>query len=81
MTGNNPKVSGPMGRAVVWRSIDGAPVACIEKNAVLARNLEELVAMASDALDDAVLMGVDPEQVRQVFAETMTSLSPSFPKN
>lgn len=81
MTENKPEMSGPTGQAVVWKSADGNPVACIEKNATLARNLEELVAIASDALDDAVLMGVDPEQVRQVFAQTMTLLSPRFPKN
>lgn len=81
MTGKNLKPPVRTAQAVVWRSADGDPVSCVEKNATLRRNFEELVEMASDALDDAVLMGVDPKQVCQLFAEAMISLSPRFPKN
>jgi hypothetical protein len=49
-----------------WRTPEGEPVSCIEKIKVLNENLEEIHAMAQDALEDAVLMGCDEAQFRQV---------------
>lgn len=49
-----------------WRTPEGEPVSCIEKIKVLNENLEEIRAMAQEALEDAVLMGCDEAQVRQV---------------
>lgn len=50
----------------VWRQPDGQPVSCIEKLKVLEENLDELREMAQDALEDAILMGCDEAQVREV---------------
>ena len=50
-----------------------------KKIEVLASNLKELEQIAVDALDDAILMGVDPEQVREVFSEAMKQLTTKFP--
>lgn len=52
----------------VWRQPDGAPVSCVEKLKVLNENLEELRQVCQDALEDAVLMGCDEKQVRDVLA-------------
>ena len=49
-----------------WLSPEGEPVSCIEKIKVLNENLEEIQAMAQEALEDAVLMGCDEAQFRQV---------------
>ena len=49
-----------------WRTPEGEPVSCIEKIKVLNENLDEIQAMAQDALEDAVLMGCDEAQFRQV---------------
>jgi hypothetical protein len=49
-----------------WLSPAGEPVSCIEKIKVLNENLEEIRALAQDALEDAVLMGCDEAQFRQV---------------
>jgi hypothetical protein len=49
-----------------WLTPEGEPVACIEKIKVLNENLEELQALAQDALEDAVLMGCDEAQFRSV---------------
>ncbi len=49
-------------------------IACTEKNKVMRENLEELRQMAQDALEDAVLMGCDERQVREVFAALLASL-------
>ena len=50
----------------VWLTPAGDPVSCLEKIKVLNANLEEIRALAQDALEDAVLMGCDEAQFRQV---------------
>jgi uncharacterized protein (UPF0335 family) len=55
----------------VWRTPEGEPVSCLEKIKVLEENLEELRQMAQDALEDAVLMGCDERQVRDVLREVV----------
>ena len=49
-----------------WLQPDGQPVSCREKIKVLNENLDEIREMAQDALEDAVLMGCDETQVREV---------------
>ena len=52
----------------VWRTPEGEPVSCVEKIKVLNENLAELRELAQEALEDAVLMGCDEQQVREVLA-------------
>lgn len=52
----------------VWRTPEGEPVSCVEKIKVLNENLAELKELAQEALEDAVLMGCDEQQVRKVLA-------------
>jgi uncharacterized protein (UPF0335 family) len=52
----------------VWRTPEGEPVSCIEKIKVLNENLAELRELAQEAFEDAVLMGCDENQVREVLA-------------
>lgn len=47
-----------------WRDEAGSPIGCREKLRVLADNHAELATVMRDAWEDAVLMGVDPAQVR-----------------
>ena len=58
----------------VWRTPEGEPVSCVEKIKVLNENLTELRELAQEALEDAVLMGCDEEQVRQVLADLVASI-------
>jgi hypothetical protein len=62
------------GEFPVWRTPEGEKVSCVEKIKVLNENLAELKALAQDALEDAVLMGCDERQVREVLAGIVTSL-------
>ena len=50
----------------VWRTPQGEPVSCVEKIKVLNENLAELKELAQEAFEDAVLMGCDERQVREV---------------
>lgn len=58
----------------VWLTPVGEKVSCVEKIKVLNENLAELKALAQDALEDAVLMGCDERQVREVLASIVTGL-------
>jgi hypothetical protein len=58
----------------VWRTPEGEPVSCVEKIKVLNENLVELRELAQEALEDAVLMGCDEQQVREVLASIVTGV-------
>lgn len=62
----------------VWRAPDGEPLACREKIKVLNENLEEIRAMCQDALEDAVLMGGDERQIREVLRQLIETLDAPF---
>jgi uncharacterized protein (UPF0335 family) len=58
----------------IWRTLEGEPVSCVEKIKVLNENLAELKALAQEAFEDAVLIGCDERQVRQVMADIVGRL-------
>lgn len=58
----------------VWRDPAGQPLGCREKLRVLNDNLEEIRELAQDALEDAVLMGCDEDQVRRTLQELVSAL-------
>ncbi|MGE5504728.1 MAG: hypothetical protein ACM31L_09925 [Actinomycetota bacterium] len=60
--------------SVGWRTPDGQPVACAEKLKVLEQNLAEFCAQAQDMLEDAVLMGCDIDQARQVLQDALARI-------
>ena len=64
----------------VWRQPDGQPVSCVDKIKVLNENLEELQQMAQDALEDAILMGADETQIRDVLQRLVGSLDNPYRK-
>ena len=57
-----------------WMSPSGEVIACVEKLKVLRENLEEIHQLCQDALEDAVLMGCDEHQFRDVLKELMDKL-------
>ncbi|HVQ62782.1 MAG TPA: hypothetical protein VMS53_11915 [Burkholderiales bacterium] len=58
----------------VWRSPSGEVVSCVEKLKVLRENLEEIQQQCQDALEDAVLMGCDESQFKQVLGNLVRLL-------
>jgi len=58
----------------VWRTPEGEPVSCVEKIKVLNENLAELRDLAQEAFEDAVLMGCDEKQVRDVLADIVAGI-------
>ena len=63
-----------------WLTPEGEKVSCIEKIKVLNENLAELRGLAQDALEDAVLMGCDERQVRDVLTEIVAGLVNPYKK-
>lgn len=68
-------------RLPVWLTPEGTPVSCLEKIKVLNENLEEIRAMSQDALEDAVLMGCDEAQFREVLNQLIASLNNPYRKD
>ena len=64
-----------------WLQPDGEPVSCLEKLKVLNENLEEIRELSQEALEDAVLMGCDESQVREILAQLMDSLVNPYRKD
>lgn len=56
----------PLDSGIIWRQPDGELVSCEEKLKVLNENLEEIRQYCQDAFEDAILMGCDEGQVRDV---------------
>ena len=63
-----------------WLTPEGEKVSCVEKIKVLNENLAELKGLAQDALEDAVLMGCDEKQVREVLAGIVDALVNPYKK-
>jgi hypothetical protein len=57
-----------------WPGRDGVPVSCREKIKVLEENHAELAQMLRDALEDAVLMGVDEAAMRDILLRLVAEL-------
>jgi hypothetical protein len=58
----------------VWRSPSGEVVSCVEKLKVLQENLQEIQQICQDALEDAVLMGCDESQFRQILGRLVQQI-------
>ena len=63
-----------------WLDSDGSPVGCSEKIKVLNENLIEIKEICEEALEDAVLMGCDEQQIREVLSDIIASLPKPFSK-
>lgn len=65
-------------QAPKWLAPDGSPVSCVEKLKVLEENLAEFRTLALELLEDAVLMGCDPELVRGVLKDEVDGVDTHF---
>lgn len=68
-------------RLPIWLTPEGKPVSCLEKIKVLNENLEEIRSLSQDALEDAVLMGCDEAQFRDVLRQLIASLNNPYRKD
>ena len=57
-----------------WPGLDGNAVGCREKLKMLTENYQELSQVLQDAFEDAVLMGVNEDAMRQILADVVAGL-------
>jgi len=55
----------------IWKDKENKPIACIEKIKILNENIMEIKQLSDDAIEDAKLMGVDPDQITSVIINTL----------
>jgi len=60
--------------SVTWHDSEGVPLSCLEKLKVLTENLSEVQAVAQDALEEALLLKVDEQQIRRVLKALIEEL-------
>jgi uncharacterized protein (UPF0335 family) len=65
----------------VWLTPQGEKLSCIEKIKVLNENLEEIQALTQEAFEDAVLMGADENQFKQVIQSIAQSVVNPYKKD
>ena len=61
-----------------WLSPEGEALSCLEKIKVLNENIVEIRDMCREALEDAVLMGCDEQQIRSVLEQLVRGLDEPF---
>ena len=66
--------------SISWRQPDGELVSCEEKLLVLHENLDEIRQECQDAFEDAVLMGCDEVQIRDVLEKLVRSIQNPYPQ-
>lgn len=59
---------------ITWTQPDGSPVSCAEKISLLNDNLSLLRQECQDVLEDALLMGCDETQVREVLHDVVDTV-------
>jgi hypothetical protein len=57
-----------------WPGADGKPVSCSEKLKMLAENHTEAATVLRDVFEDALLMGVDEDAMREILKELIVAL-------
>jgi len=57
-----------------WPGLDGNAVGCREKLKMLAENYAEVSQVLRDAFEDAILMGVDEQAMRQILSDIVAGL-------
>lgn len=64
-----------------WPGLDGNAVGCREKMKMLTENYQEVAQVLTDVFEDAILMGVDEQAIRQVLADLVAGLETPLKAN
>ena len=58
-----------------WKTSDNSNISCKEKIIILNNNVIELQNLINQIYDEAILMGVDKEQIKKVINNLATNLN------
>ena len=59
----------------VWKGLNNEIISCTEKIKLLNENIIEIKRMSDDAIEDAVLMGADKNQVIDTIIKSLKIIS------
>ena len=55
----------------IWKGANDENISCTEKIKILNENIIEINQITDDAIEDAMLMGADPNQVIEVIIQSL----------
>ena len=55
----------------IWRGTNDENISCTEKIKILNENIIEISQITDDAIEDAILMGADPNQVIETIIQSL----------
>ena len=58
-----------------WKTSDNSKISCKEKIIILNNNVIELQNLINQIYDEAILMGVDKQQIKKVINNLLTNLN------
>ena len=58
-----------------WKTSDNSKISCKEKIVILNNNIIELQDLINQIYDEAILMGVDKNQIKKVINDLATNLN------
>ena len=63
-----------------WKTSDNTKISCKEKIVILNNNVIELQNLINQIYDEAILMGVDKEQIKKVIKSLLNNLNTDLKK-
>ena len=64
----------------IWRTSKNSKISCKEKIVILNNNVIELQSLINQIYDEAILMGVDKKQIKEVINNLKTNLNSELQK-
>ncbi len=55
----------------IWKGTNDENISCTEKIKLLNENILEISQITDDAIEDAILMGADPNQVIEIIIQSL----------
>ena len=55
----------------IWKGTNDENISCTEKIKILNENIIEINQITDDAIEDAILMGADPNQVIEIIIQSL----------
>lgn len=55
----------------IWKGANDENISCTEKIKILNENILEISQITDDAIEDAILMGADPNQVIEIIIQSL----------
>ena len=59
----------------IWKGSNDENISCTEKIKLLNENIIEISQITDDAIEDAILMGADPNQVIEIIMQSLKEKS------